>query len=186
MPWLDHLSIEAIDGDIFACSADALMCPVDISLHAYGAIGNRAYQLGATSLEATIEKSRSSLVDGTIPLGESLPLVLQSQLPTTQFSHLILTALWAKENAYSENLYYKSYLTAIRAAEVLGMRSLALPALGYDNTILMSCSALVRVIDDLNSLPRSSDLQLEELLIVSNSSHHARPLQNSVDRIYRL
>ena len=103
------------------------------------------------------------------------------------YEYIVLTALWDRESEYTENLFYKAYMTAIRTALDLSLHSIVVPAMGYDGHLSASGSALLKVIKDLSGLRNSGEFTLQDIFVVSNNEKHVEYLRQNVEaRIYRV
>ena len=186
MNWIDLLSVEVLYGELLEQDAQALMCPVSVDLEEYGKISQKVFRIGGSDFIRRIDTIREGLTNCRIALGETVSLEVESEYKLGGYEYILLTALWEKESEYTENLFYKAYITAIRAALGLGLQSIVVPAMGYDGHLPIAGSAFLRVINDLSELKNSNQFSLEEIFIMSSNERHIEYLKKNVETmVYR-
>lgn len=124
--------------------------------------------------------------DERLLLGESVAVELDPNHGIGAYQNVILSALWDDPSEYDRNLFYKAYMTALRAAMNLGVKSIVVPAMGYDGNLPVSGAAFLRVIQELDALTNSREFSLRDIYVVSPNSNHISYLRSHVEgMIYR-
>jgi len=186
MGWLDKLSVEFELGEIMAMDAESFMCPLSVRLEEYGKISQRVFRVGGSEFIAELCNIRNQLPDEKLLLGQSLHVQVQPNYGFGSYKYVVLTALWDNESEYNRNLFYKAYLTAFRTAINLNIKSIVVPAMGYDGNLPVSSAALLSVIQELDELKSSDDFSLEDIYVVSSNSIHIDYLRSHVEAaLYR-
>ena len=181
MGWLEKLSVEFEVGEIMAMDAESFMCPISVRLEEYGKISQRVFRIGGSDFVAKLLDIRNQLPDKKLLLGQSVHVEVQPNYGFGKYKYVLLTALWDSESEYNKNLFYKAYLTAFRTAIDLNIKSIVVPAMGYDGNLPVSSAALLSVIQEFDDLKNSDEFSLEDIYVVSSNNKHIEYLRSHVE-----
>lgn len=186
MDWIENLHFECLEGDLLDASSMALMCPVHVELRPYGAISRKLFAQSSQRLDERLQLVRNSLEDQRLRLGESTSISTKGLRLAAPIDTLVLTALWADESEYSKNLFYKSYLSAIREAMRTKCNSIALPAMAYAGHARVAAEALKDVLLDLDALVSSGKFKLLAIYVITSNPKHLKNFKTHCeDLMYR-
>ena len=181
MSWLDKLEISFEHNDLLSINVEAIVCPVRLSLDAYGKISQRIFTAGRDALRDEVFTIKEYLPDNKLLLGQAISIVCKPDYHIGNFRRLIFTALWDHHSEYNVNLFYKAYINSLRDAFQHHIKSIALPVMAYDGNLSLCGKAIIKVIQDLDSMKNSSEFSVENIYFVSNNREHINYLVKEVE-----
>lgn len=167
MAWFEKLQISVINADIFFTEADVIVIPVTTTLGSYGGISREFF--GRYKISKIGLSTKKPDETGHLALGEAGPPQLYED-SSGRRQNFILCALWQRENPYTLPLIYSFYINSLRAAFAESCKSIALPILNVDPSLLST--AVAKVLTDLNNLRNSDNFSIEQISFVSRRASH--------------
>jgi O-acetyl-ADP-ribose deacetylase (regulator of RNase III) len=179
MGWLERLSLQAETGDLFEQRTAAVAFTVNDQLHTYGALSRRLFQGAGPGFHEALDEARTRIPGGRLPVGEAVAVDRRDALLFPEVKHIVLAALWARENDYTEELIYKITANLLRAAFAVGAGSLAVPVFHVPPAVLQR--GMARVLLDFDGLRGADAYPLETLRFVSNRPEVAESLRDALE-----
>lgn len=176
--WIDNLTVECRNGDIFSMSCEALACNVDVALRMNHRLGRQLLERGGLQVKNFISTVISDLPGGKLRLGDAIGVPLPATLAPLKWA--VLCAWWDRDNDYTRSLISMCLISTLRQAFRLHLKSVAIPLIGTGSGLVSPKflgSVILASLSDLDGLKNSGAFSVERITFCSDRPGHVEELR---------